>query len=90
MVAVLVERERIGASSPYAGTRRQVVTTWNYDLTPEKSIGGRLVRRLGKQNLYFSYRQQVRRGMDAYLIYGDPNAEESTDRISLKIVQPLF
>ena len=90
VLSVLVERERIGKPSPYAGIRRQVVTTMNYDLTPEKSVGGRIVRRLGKQNIYLSYRQQVRRGMDVYIIYGDPNAEESIGRLSLKLVRPLF
>lgn len=84
------EWSRIGAPSEFAGTRQQDIVTLNYDLTSEKSVGGRMVRRLGKENLYFSYRQQVRRGMDAYVIYGDPNAEETTGMVSVKLVRPLF
>jgi hypothetical protein len=87
---VMLEREKIGVTSPFAGLRRQVVTTLNYDITPEKSVLGRIVQRPGMTNVFFSYRQQVRRGTDVYIIYGDPNAEESTGRISLKLVQPLF
>jgi hypothetical protein len=43
-----------------------------------------------RRNLYFIYRQQVRRGMDMYVIYGDPNAAESIGRITVKLVEPIF
>jgi len=89
-VGISHEWSRIGAPSEFAGAGQLDIVNLNYDLTPEKSIGGRMVRRLGKENVYFSYRQQVRRGMDAYVIYGDPNAVETTGMVSVKLVRPLF
>jgi hypothetical protein len=89
-LGVTYERSRISEPSPYAGTGRQFVTTINYDLTNEKSVGGRIVMQNGKTNLYLAYRQQVRKGMDIYIIYGDPNSVNSTGMISVKVVQPIF
>ncbi len=82
-------RESIGDTSPYASIRRQVVLTANYDITSERGLGGRLVAQQGKRNLYFMYRQQVRHGTDAYLIYGDPNAESTDSRMTLKMMRTL-
>ncbi|MHB1000124.1 MAG: carbohydrate binding family 9 domain-containing protein [Armatimonadota bacterium] len=79
----------IGDTSKHKGTWDQYIMTVNYDITPEKGIGGRMVRQYGKDNMYLIYRQQVRQGMDIFLIYGDPNALETTNKISLKLVRPL-
>jgi hypothetical protein len=105
------EWSKIADPSPYAGIGRQFIGTLNYDLSPERSIGGRYVRGRSlpgdpihmpgrivlpsdyptpRRNLYFIYRQQVRRGMDMYIIYGDPNAAESIGRITVKLVEPIF
>ena len=83
------EYSKIGAPSPSAGTYRQTVVSAIYDITPERGVVGRLVRREGKSNAYFAYRQKVRAGMDAYLIYGDPNAEETQDTVLLKLIWPM-
>jgi hypothetical protein len=105
------EWSMISFPSAYAGIGRQFIGTLNYDLTPERSIGGRLVQGRplpgapihlpgrtnlpgdypsARHDLYFIYRQQVRRGMDMYIIYGDPNAQESIGRITVKLVEPIF
>ncbi len=83
------EYARIDEPSVEAGTFRQTVVSANYDISPEKGIVGRLIRRSGKSNVYFAYRQRVRAGMDAYLIYGDPNAEETNDTFLLKLIWPM-
>jgi hypothetical protein len=79
----------IGEPSVEAGTYRQTIISTNYDISPEKGFGGRLVRQLGNSNLYLFYRQRVRAGMDAYLIYGDPNALETRNTLVVKLVLPL-
>jgi len=86
---VWTEYSKIGDPSPASGTYRQTVVSATYDISPERGIAGRWIRRSGKSNVYFAYRQHVRAGMDAYLIYGDPNAEDTRDTILLKLIRPL-
>jgi len=83
------EENRISAPSAYAGRQELLIGTVNYDLSSEKSIGARFVRRNGSSNIYGILRQQVRRGVDAYLIYGDPNAETTQGGLAFKIVYPI-
>jgi len=40
-------------------------------------------------NIYFSYRNSGRRGMDTYFIIGDPNAQRTVKRVMLKLVFAL-
>ena len=68
---------------------RQHVLWMNLNITPERSLGGRMVLKGDRLNWYLSYRQGVRRGMDAYFILGDPNAEEFRRRAVLKLIMPL-
>lgn len=82
-------RQAIKKPSPHEGIRRQFISTLNYDLTTERSIGGRVVQQQGNRNIYFVYRQQVRLGTDAFLIFGDPNAEKTRSKVSVKLVRPL-
>lgn len=86
---VWTDFRRIGEPSAEAGTLRQMVLSAAYDIDPEHGIVGRLVTREGKSNLYFAYRQKVRAGLDAYLIYGDPNAEKTRSTVMLKLISPL-
>jgi hypothetical protein len=66
--------------------RNQLVLTGIYDISPERGVVLRLVGRDGGTNLYAAYRQELRRGADIFLILGDPNAETTTHRLSLKVV----
>ena len=61
-----------------------IIATFNQDLDAYRNVSARLVSRAGKHNLYASYRQSLRRGMDLYVIAGDPNAEQSRARLALK------
>ena len=86
---IWLDYRRIDEPSAEAGTFRQTVISANYDITPERGFGGRLIRREGRSNVYTYYRQKVRAGMDAYLIYGDPNADETEDTLLLKLIWPM-
>jgi hypothetical protein len=73
----------------------QFIATLNYDIDPEHSIGGRYIGRgsgFGSfhemNTLYLTYRQQVRRGTDIFLIFGDPNASSTQTRFAVKVMTP--
>jgi hypothetical protein len=65
---------------------RQLIFTLNYEIDPERAVGGRLVlNRLEfggetqtTRNFYLTYLQRVRRGFDLYIIYGLPNASRAS------------
>jgi len=83
--------EYLRMTSPIAPEEsHQVVITGAYDLSNERTISGRLVEQDANLNVYFTYRQAVRRGMDAYVIVGDPNAERFDARIAIKTVWAFF
>ena len=69
--------------------RIQHVFQLNYDITPERSLGGRFVYRDGNLNAFSTYRQAVRKGLDAFIILGDPNADKMQKRVVAKLVMPL-
>ena len=83
------QHSRIKAPSPEAFSASQLITGLSYDLSDERTIGGRLVRESGRTNTYFAFRQRVRSGLDAWLIFGDPNAVETKSTILLKLVSLL-
>jgi hypothetical protein len=68
----------------------QIVFSTNYTITDERGLGARIVARGGNTNVNLMFRQAVRRGMDAFFIYGNPNAEKTEHRFALKIVLPLY
>jgi hypothetical protein len=83
-LSVWQERLRLGAKR-----ETQTVVTVTYELSAEKSLSGRWIGRGEKSNLSFAYRQAVRHGMDIYVIYGDPNADETDQRLAVKLLIPL-
>jgi hypothetical protein len=63
----------------------QVIGSFNYNLSDERGIGGRIIyNEEGKLNAYVTFRQNVRKGLDAYLIIGEPNASEFVQSIVFK------
>ena len=68
----------------------QIVFSTNYTITDERGLGARIIARGGNTNVNLMFRQAVRSGMDAFFIYGNPNAEETEHRFALKIVLPLY
>ena len=80
--------EILRLTGPKAEDTWQSVISANYDLTDEKSISCRLVAGTRGTNFSAGYRQAVRRGMDVYLLFGDPNEEKTQSRVILKLIVP--
>lgn len=74
--------------SIHGGIRTHHSFRFNYDITPERTIGISARYREGKINAYAMYHQKVRKGVDAYVIVGDPNASSLQKRILVKFVMP--
>lgn len=70
----------------YQGSSQQHIVTFNYQITPFRAWGGRIVLENSHTNLYLSYRNSGHRGTDTYFIFGDPNAVRFTRRMMLKFV----
>jgi len=71
-----------------AGHQYQTVLTTSYDLTPERCVSARLIARDAGVSGYAAYRQVVRRGMDAYVLVGDPDPALTgfTRRVAVKLI----
>lgn len=70
-------------------TREQTIFGVNYDLMGDRSIGGRLVTSQGDTNWYLSLRRSGNRGIEYYLIVGDPNARTFRGSVILKVAAPF-
>lgn len=68
------------------GSDRQSIFTAQYQLASDQLISTRTVILNGSSNTYFSYRKAGLAGAEYYLIYGDPNAPTSQNRLSIKAV----
>lgn len=91
------ERSQILYHDPLVPDRNlhQLIATLNYDIDAERSIGGRYIGRGSRfggfeaiNTFYLTYRQQVRRGTDIFLIFGDPNASSTQTRFAVKVMTP--
>jgi len=82
--------EYLNMTGPYAARARQSVASLAYDISSEQSLSARLVERSGTFNLTFGFRRRVRSGQDVYLLFGDPNADNTKNRVILKLVRPVF
>ena len=78
-----------GAIQNRNGITSQHVLTLTYELSPTRTLAGRLVRQNGAVNAYLSFRNSGGRGINYYVIVGDPNATRFVKRISVKFVFPL-
>ncbi len=74
----------------------QSILTGTYRLNPYQTIGGRVVSQGGADqgtglgtDIYFSFSQQVRRGTDVFLLFGDPNSPQTRGKFTLKLVHPF-
>lgn len=70
----------------YQGTSDQQIATVGYEMTPTRSLTGRVVRSNGDTNAYLAYKQAGSKGMDLFVIFGDPNAATTQTRLSVKAV----
>ena len=83
------ESSRISSPSEFIYSAHQTVLTLSYDLDRERTISGRLVLLDGRSNIYITCRQKVRAGMDVYVILGDPNADSTKSKLSIKFLRPI-
>ncbi len=74
----------------------QAIATGTYRLNDTQTLGGRIVSQTGADqggglgtNIYFSFSQQVRSGLDAYLLFGDPNSPKTRGKVTLKLIHPF-
>ena len=74
----------------------QAIATGTYRLNDTQTLGGRIVSQAGADqggglgtNVYFSFSQQVRSGLDAYLLFGDPNSPKTRGKVTLKLIHPF-
>ena len=74
----------------------QAIATGTYRLNDTQTLGGRIVSQAGADqggglgtNIYFSFSQQVRSGLDAYLLFGDPNSPKTRGKVTLKLIHPF-
>lgn len=71
------------------------VTNWRgilgvaYEISPEKSLSARVIHQSGDTNFTMSYRQQVRKGLDIFALFGDYNADSTVNKFSVKMVMTL-
>lgn len=70
----------------YQGTAEQTIFTIGWEIDPKRSLTARTVWTDGHTNAYFAYRSAGFTGLDFYIIVGDPNAEEWTNRIAAKLM----
>jgi hypothetical protein len=68
---------------------QQQVFSMSYDFRDDRELSTRIVRRDDDINWYLSYRRTGARGIEYYVILGDPNAERFRNSLVLKVVYPL-
>jgi hypothetical protein len=73
----------------HEGVEHQEILTFNYEITPTRAWGGRLVVRNGDVNFYMSYRNAGHAGTDTYIVLGDPNGKRFTKQVLVKWVLAL-
>jgi hypothetical protein len=67
----------------------QLILTGSYDLTHDRSASGRIVKSSADVNGYVSFRQSGNRGVEYFLIVGDPNAPRFRASVVVKIACPI-
>jgi hypothetical protein len=72
----------------FGGYSDQLIIGGNFDLDADRSLAGRLVRKGQQINGYLSLRKSGNRGVEYFLILGDPNAERFRSSLILKVVIP--
>jgi hypothetical protein len=74
------------AHQDYLGTSDQAILTTSYEIDPTRSVSARVVQREEGTNAYLAYRRAGAAGIEYFVILGDPNAQRTSPRLSLKVV----
>jgi len=78
-----------GALERLAGSHRQHVATATYEISPTRSVGGRVVVENAHTNWYLSFRSSGQAGTEVFFILGDPNARRFQEQAFVKLVFAL-
>jgi hypothetical protein len=71
------------------GVTQQHIFTANYELSPTKSVGGRIVSQTGGTNGFLYYHNSGGKGTEMYILLGDPNALTFQKKIEVKFIFAL-
>jgi hypothetical protein len=71
------------------GVTQQHIGTANYEIAPSRSVGGRIVVQGSTTNWYLQYHDSGEKGLETYLIVGDPNARRFVNQVVAKAVFAL-
>ena len=72
-----------------AGLTQQHILTANYQLSPTRSVGGRMVVANADTNVYLFYHNSGGKGTEYFFIFGDPNATRTVHALQVKVVFAL-
>ncbi len=67
----------------------QLIGSVNYDMHHNLSVSSRLVQNSSGTNIYFSFRRAGNKGVEYYLIVGDPNAVKFQPAFVVKVALPF-
>ncbi len=73
----------------FLGSDDQFVATASWEIDNKRSLSGRLVQTNGTTNWYLAYRSAGFKGMELFVILGDPNTAEFRQRFAVKVVVPI-
>ncbi|MGQ9698963.1 MAG: carbohydrate binding family 9 domain-containing protein [Armatimonadota bacterium] len=79
----------IGLSSSMLWHREnayQHILTFNYDVSPRRGFGGRVVAQTGGTTAYLSYRDSGYGGVETFILLGDPNSPKFRKSLMVKRV----
>ncbi len=71
------------------GLAQQHIVSLNYEISPVRSFGGRVVVQNSETNAYLFYRHSGAKGVETYVIFGDPNALRTVNSLQIKFVFAL-
>ncbi len=78
-----------GAIQNIGAVKQQHIATLNYEVSPTRSFGGRVVVQGGDTNWYLSYRHSGIKGTEVFFILGDPNTRRFTEKVQANLVFAL-
>jgi hypothetical protein len=67
----------------------QIIGGFSYDLGRDQSVSGRYVQSEGTSNYYVAFRQSGNKGVEYFMILGDPSADRFTRNLVIKAVFPF-
>jgi len=70
----------------FQGFADQTILTLGWEMDAEQALSARWVETDGDSNWYLAYRKAGGKGLEYFLIVGDPNSSTTRDRVAFKLV----